>query len=126
MKPSKVSRLSKKKKMSFQHGEGCHPLDLAISGLTKPSLELLQGWGVHRFSDQPMPQPYHPLKYFLLTSNLGFPSFSFEAIPSSPITVRPHKKSDPHLLVSSLQVLKGHNKVAPASSPVQAKQDQFL
>ena len=43
------------------HGHGCHTLDQAAQGPIQPSLEHLQGWGIHSFSGQIVPVPHHPL-----------------------------------------------------------------
>jgi len=42
-------------------GQGYCPPAQAAQGPIQPGLEHLQGWGVHSFSEQPIPVPHHPL-----------------------------------------------------------------
>lgn len=48
------------------YGQAHFPLDQVSQNPILPGLEYLQGWGVHCFSEQPVPEPHHPHKKELL------------------------------------------------------------
>ena len=89
-----------------------HTLDQAAQRPIQPHSECLQEWHIHSFSGQPLPVLHHPLsKSFLPGIKSKFPLLQFKTISPCLITIRSYKISVPLLLISSPQVLKGHNEV---------------
>jgi len=43
------------------HGQGCCSPNQAAQYPTQPGFGCLQGWGMHIFSGQLVPEPHHPL-----------------------------------------------------------------
>lgn len=80
------------------------------SGLHPACLKHLQGWGIHSFSDQPVPLPHHlTAKNFILTSNLNL--LQFEALSCISLVLCLQKV----FLLEFLQVLEGHTIRLPQS-----------
>ena len=62
--------------------QGHQPLDQAAQSHIQPSLECLQGWGIHNLLGQPVPVCHQPLCLnFLLISNLNLPCLSLRPFP---------------------------------------------
>jgi len=57
--------------------QGYHPPDQAAQSHIQPSLECLQGWGIHSLFGQPVPVRHHPLcgktsSYLMNTQDFTF------------------------------------------------------
>ena len=99
-----------------------------------PGFERVQGWGTHSFSGQPVPVRQNWIKFWdsnlwiknsFLTCNLNSSFLYFKVFPPCSITIRLSEKSLPFLLISSTQLLEGHNEVSLEPSLLQAKEDQI-
>lgn len=84
-------------------------LGLLVEGFIKPGLDHLQGWSVHKFSEQPVPLSHHLQSKTFLPNICSKPAlFQFNATSPYPVTTCPCIKSLFMFLVGILQVLEGH------------------
>jgi len=62
-------------------------LDQAAQGPFQPGLAILQGWGTHSNSEQPVPLPHHPLHEKLPPDILNLLSSILKPFLLCPITI---------------------------------------
>lgn len=74
-------------KVHLFHRQWYLPLDQVLQSLIQPGLAHFQGWVVHNFPEQPVPEPHHPHSTeFLADIWSKFALLQLKAIPLCPIT----------------------------------------